>query len=92
MLTTPPGRSLVASTSAKVTARSGLLVRGEGDAVLPPTMVGADGGDQADQAGFFRARGWRRRRSARAGEKLKWELLTGFTLEKICWYLSAQPA
>ena len=25
-------------------------------------------------------------------EKLKCELLTGFTLEKTCWYLSHQPA
>src|SRR5437870_7233274 len=89
--TTPPGRSLVASTSASVTALSGLLVDAKAMQVLPPAMVGAiveinpikpnSSGERIETTPV-----------GSSSEKLKCELLTGFTLEKICWNLSAQPA
>src|SRR5437667_8689956 len=90
-LTTPPGRSLVPRTSDKVTALRGLDVDASAMQVLPPAMVGA----MTDK---------RPRRPVFSGEridttpvgssklKLKWLELTGLTLEKICWYLSHQPA
>src|SRR5688572_30083898 len=89
--TTPPGRSLVARTSLKVTAARAFEVEARAIHVLPPTMVGAiveirpikpdSSGERMETTPVGSSR-----------EKLKWELATGFTEEKICWYLSDQPA
>ena len=41
MFTTPPGKSLVAKTSAKVTEHNGLLSLANTIQVFPPAIIGA---------------------------------------------------
>src|SRR5262245_7107231 len=91
MLTTPLGTSLVASTSEKVTAGRGLLVEARATAVLPPARVGAMTEIKPSKGESSGARIETTPVGSRM-EKLKWLEETGFTLEKTCWYLSAQPA
>ena len=72
-------------------AASGLAVEASAMHVFPPAMVGmiveikpikpVSSGDRMETTPVGSSR-----------EKLKWELATGLTLEKICWYLSHQPA
>ena len=89
--TTPPGRSLVASTSAKETAGRGLLSAATTTQLLPPAITGA-----------IRSTSWSRPPSVGhitpttpVGSytlKLKWLVFVGFTLLNTAWYLSHQPA
>src|SRR5215208_6719149 len=90
-LTTPFGRSLVARTSARVTAVRGWEVEARATAVLPPAMVGARREMRPRREGVSGERMETTPVGSRT-EKLKWEEATGFTQEKTCWYLSAQPA
>src|SRR5262245_3157256 len=90
-LTTPAGTSQDCSTSARLTALSGCDSDASTTQVLPPAIAGA----------MFDTRP---RRPLASGaitattpvgsstEKLKCDVLTGFTALKTCWYLSAQPA
>src|SRR4051812_48059060 len=90
-LITPPGRSLVARTSLNVIALRGLVVEARAMQVLPPAMVG----EMTDNKPNKPELSGEMIETTPVGSsrlKLKWLELTGFTLEKICWYLSAQPA
>jgi hypothetical protein len=89
--TTPPGRSLVASTSVKVTAGKRLAFAGHHHAGVAAGDHRCDHAHQFREAGCFRAI----MPTTPVGSytlKLKCELLVGFTLLKTAWYLSHQPA
>src|SRR5690348_7108372 len=90
-LTTPPGRSLVARTSPRVTALKGLVDEARAMHVLPPAIVGAMTLKRPSRGDSSGARMETTPVGSRI-EKLKWLELTGLTLEKTCWYLSHQPA
>src|SRR5690606_8431085 len=89
--TTPPGRSLVANTSANVTAGKGCTSLATTTAVLPPAITGATTLTRPmrpDVHGAITP-------TTPVGSctlKLKCAEFTGFTLLKTAWYLSHQPA
>src|SRR5450432_1057872 len=91
MLTTPPGRSLVAMISEKVRAGSGLVAEVRTIAVFPLKMTGATNETRGRSGGSLGQT--ITTTPVGSGEvKLKCELATGFTELKIWLNLSVQPA
>src|SRR5436305_1727604 len=89
--TTPPGKSLVAKISEKVSAGNGNFSDAITTTELPLRMTGAINETNATSGGSSGAT----TATTPVGSgvvKLKCELATGFTLPKICEYLSVQPA
>src|SRR6185437_2739458 len=91
-LTTPPGTSLVASTSASEMADSGCLSSATTTTTLPVTIAGAttatSPSSEDPPCGAMAA-------TTPVGsgtEMLKYGPATGFALPVTCAYLSAQPA
>src|SRR3954465_2894321 len=91
MFTTPPGTSLVASTSASSTAASGLDSDATTTATLPPTITGASRATSPPSAGSSGAR----TPTTPVGSgmvKLKYGAATALAPPNTCASLSAQPA
>src|SRR6202162_6557018 len=91
MLTTPPGRSEVASASASSTAASGFDSEATATTVLPATIAGAMGETSPASAGASGAS----TPTTPVGSgtvKLKYGPATGFEEPSTCAILSAQPA
>src|SRR5437868_2985015 len=91
MLTTPPGRSLVASTSASSTAASGCVSDATATTALPPTTAGAIRETSPSSAGSSGASV----ATTPVGSgtvKLKYGPATGFEDPSTCASLSVQPA
>src|SRR3954451_12304542 len=91
MLTTPPGKSLVAMISENVSAGSGFVVDGRTIAVLPARITGATNETIATSDGSS----GQITTTTPVGSgmvKLKCELATGFTALKSWLNLSVQPA
>ncbi len=91
ILTTPPGTSEEFKTSAKEIAVKGLLSEAKTITVLPPTIAGAITETKPNKLCFSGAI-IETTPTASTFEKLKWELDTGLTVLKNCWYLSLHPA
>jgi hypothetical protein len=90
-LTTPPGTSEVASTSASSTAASGWVWDATTTVVLPPTIAGATRETSPRSGGSSGAR----IPTTPVGSgtvKLKYGPATGFDEPSTCASLSAQPA
>ena len=88
---TPPGRSLVAMISEKVSAGSGCVAEVSTTAVFPLRMTGATSETSASSGGSL----GQTTTTTPVGSgmvKLKCELATGFTALKIWLNLSVQPA
>ena len=78
MLTTPPGTSEVASTSASSIAASGCVSEATTTTALPPTIAGASRETRPSERRLVRREDRRRRRSAPGTVKLKYGPATGF--------------
>src|SRR5919205_1151881 len=91
MLTTPPGRSLVASTSASSIAASGRVSDATATTALPPTIAGAIR-DTSPSSGGSSGASVATTPVGSGTVKLKYGPATGFE-DPITWAnLSAQPA
>src|SRR6266850_1494078 len=90
-LITPAGKSDACSTSAKLTALNGRDSEASTTQVLPPATAGATF-ETRPSSPLFSGAMIATTPVGSSTEKLKCELLTGFTVLNTCWYLSAQPA
>ena len=90
-LTTPPGRSDVASTSVSDTAGSGRSCEATTTAVLPVVTTGASTDTSPSRLDSCGARAPTTPVGS-GSEKLKYGPATGLALPTTCAYLSAQPA
>ena len=91
MLTTPPGTSDVASTSASETAGSGPLLGGDDDGGVAGDEHRREHATQPEQRTTPAARGPTTPVGS-GSEKLKYGPATGLARPATCAYLSAQPA
>src|SRR5437870_11821061 len=91
ILTTPPGKSLVAMISEKVRAGSGLVAEARMTAQFPLRITGATNETNVSSGGSLGQ--MTTATPVGSGDvKLKCELATGFTALKIWPNLSVQPA
>ena len=90
-LTTPPGRSEVASTSASETAGSGRSCAATTTAVFPVVSTGAST-DTRPSSDESCGASTPTTPVGSGSEKLKYGPATGLVEPTICAYLSAQPA